>query len=685
MKEGHLDEEGYFPSENACSATMAAYNPGLSSISETTPPQAEMGRLEMVMPRVAVLVVIGILYVGLSNGAEPETPLDTAKRLAANKKREDRAQALQLLKTLGKPGTAPGDEALARYGDLCLRFYSEGEKAGLEEAKKAFASLKDSAHSRWGLKSRIGLARVAAAEGQREEAIKALDAFLSSQGKDDAFVEAAYWLGVIRAEKKDDLKELQLALKALDYSLKLFSQHKGYYEGDLTEDAIRAKISWVHEHIREIKAGPLKLAFEKAERLKATGKYEEAIKLYEWIIKEDPEHILADCSGLRIGQCLFGLKKNSEALKHLAEFIKTKPLGAYRGHAHLELGDYWLEQEFRAACAEAEFGAILHPAKYSVPDPGKTPDFWKGAIDPKVFQAQPATSISDEDPLAAEAMQSVDPARRKALIAAEIPRDTHDTWGEVIPDAHIRLGIVTYMRADFKTADQHFSTSYQMRPDEKFGRGIPSGMLLLAEKCRKRELPVPAYCLCSGGDRARVCLFLAGAYLEGWGTDKAMRLFERIGTGDLQKEANPEQVAYAICQMGECHWNNGDGDKARDMWRKFTAKPYDQTRAAPSALLKLGCTTFTKTQNPDDLKLLVAVYTKYPSSEEAPRALFQHACVIWMREPRQAETLLRLLQNRYPNNIHGGQIPSVIEACQERAQFLDDWRAGKIPREKTTN
>jgi hypothetical protein len=59
---------------------------------------------------------------------KPETPLETAKRLAASKEQKDRAQALQWLKTLAKPGAAPGDEALARYGDLCLRFHAEGNK-----------------------------------------------------------------------------------------------------------------------------------------------------------------------------------------------------------------------------------------------------------------------------------------------------------------------------------------------------------------------------------------------------------------------------------------------------------------------------------------------------------------------------------------------------------------------------
>ncbi len=609
------------------------------------------------------------------SAAEPEAPLQAAKRLAASKEKKDRTQALQALKVLAQPGTAPGDEALARYGELCLRFYAEGEKAGLDEARRAFTELKEKSHSRWGLKARVGLARVDAADGKREEAIKALDWFLANQGRDDAFIEGAYHLGGILAGAKDNLADLLSARRALEYCLKLWKEHKSYYAGDLTEEEIKGRLAWVNGRIGDIKAGPLKLAFEKAEKLRQAGKFKEAIPAYEAVLKEDPEHILSECSRLRIGQCLFGLGMNPEALKHLAEFIKTKPLGAYRGHAHLELGDYWLEQEFRAACAEVEYAAILHPEKYAAPDPARTPDFWKGAIAPRIFQVRPETTVAARDPLAAEAAQAADPVRRKALICEELPREAHDSWAEVIPDAHIRLGIVTYMRADFKAADGHFSTSFQMRPDERFGRGVPAGTLLLAEKCRRRELPVPAYILCSGGDRVRVCAFLAGAYLEAWGADRALRLFERIATGDLQKEAHPEQRAYAVCQLGECSWTKGDGDKAREMWRKFQEKPLDQTMAAPRALLKLGCTSFTKTQDPKDLKVLETVYAKYPNSPEAPLALFQYASALGESQPQQAAALLELLRSRYPNSVHKDQIAGVIASCREREEFLRKWRA----------
>ena len=138
---------------------------------------------------------------GMSVAAEPaktETQLETAKRLADSKDQKERAQALQLLKALGQPGKPEGDEALARYGDLGLRFYAEGDKTSLAESKRAYAELKEKSHSRWGLHGAVGLLRVSAAEGQSDDAIKGLDVYMATHSQDDSTVDAGYHLGGIR-------------------------------------------------------------------------------------------------------------------------------------------------------------------------------------------------------------------------------------------------------------------------------------------------------------------------------------------------------------------------------------------------------------------------------------------------------------------------------------------------------
>ena len=122
--------------------------------------------------------------------AAAETPLEIARRLAASEKRDERVQALQQLKALGRPGTAGGDEALFCYAELCLCFHAEGERNALTEAKRAFAELKEKSGSRWGLRGEIGLHRLAAVDGRRDEAIKGLDRFLAQQTKCERAVEA---------------------------------------------------------------------------------------------------------------------------------------------------------------------------------------------------------------------------------------------------------------------------------------------------------------------------------------------------------------------------------------------------------------------------------------------------------------------------------------------------------------
>jgi hypothetical protein len=98
---------------------------------------------------VAILLSGAVSLAGTSASAPaaPETPFDTAKRLAASKEPKDRVQALGMLRTLGQPGRPEGDEALARYADLCMRFLAEGEKNALPEAKRAFGELKEKSHS----------------------------------------------------------------------------------------------------------------------------------------------------------------------------------------------------------------------------------------------------------------------------------------------------------------------------------------------------------------------------------------------------------------------------------------------------------------------------------------------------------------------------------------------------------
>lgn len=560
---------------------------------------------------------------GESLKAEPpkqETPLETAKRLSGSKEQKDRVQALQSLKLLGQPGKPEGDEALARYGDLCLRFHAEGEKGTLTEAKRAFTDLKEKSHSRWGLKAKVGLLRIDAAEGRREEAMKGLDWFLTTQGKDDAFIEAAYYLGCLYADAQDDLKQLELAKKPLNYALRLLADQKNYYLGDITADQIRGKLNWINNRIREIRTGPLKLAFEKAEGLKAAGKFDEAIKLYEWIIKEEPKHELAELSGLRICECTLLKKDLQGAIAKAKAFVAENPLGPWRGHAHLLIGDIYLERLFDIGNSEPEFRCILDPER-----------------------AQP---------------KWVEQERQKMLSTKKSDTDTTppvtfagQTWTKVMADAHERVGIVEYVRKNFDKAGDHFQKSFDLRPDKSYGEGVPTGMALVAEKCHNKEPVVPEFLLGAPNERAALVLVMASIYYEGWKYPEAKALYLRVAENDLSKETSIHQRAFATLRMGACASLDGNkSDEAIAWYAKFDSKEFNQSVFAAEALNQWACLLTRLCKTDDAAKVYEKAFTLYPSHPRASTALFNRAFIAYCTENSDvALGFYNLYLQRYPN------------------------------------
>ncbi|MGH7145583.1 MAG: hypothetical protein ACREJ2_15845, partial [Planctomycetota bacterium] len=101
-------------------------------------------------------------------------------------------------------------------------------------------------------------------------------------------------------------------------------------------------------------------------------------------------------------------------------------------------------------------------------------------------------STDGTDPLAAEARAAADTASQEALKTSELPAGVDPSWKEALADAHTRLGILAYMRNNLKEADAQFTKSYAEAPDESWGAGAPTGVLLLSEKCREHSSPVPA-------------------------------------------------------------------------------------------------------------------------------------------------------------------------------------------------
>ena len=247
---------------------------------------------------------------------KPETPLEKARRLAASKEKKDSVQAFRWFKALGKPGTARGDEALFRYAELCLRFHAEGERGTLAEARRAFTDLKEKAGSRWGLRGKVGLLRILAIEGKRDEAIKGFDQFLAQQTKCERAVEAAYYLGCIFAEKSDDVGELRKAQKALVYSLALHKAVSKYNLPIVETRTIRAKLAEAKRMIEIKKYGKGWVLYRDAEAKRRSRKaYLEAYLAYDGIKKEFPKTVWSEAAMCYSIKCLLALAEPENAKK----------------------------------------------------------------------------------------------------------------------------------------------------------------------------------------------------------------------------------------------------------------------------------------------------------------------------------------------------------------------------------
>ncbi len=319
----------------------------------------------------ALLAIAGVTAFA-GTPARTETPLEKAKRLAASEEKKDRVQAFRWFKALGKPGTARGDEALFRYAELCLRFHAEGEKGTLAEARRAYGELKTKSRSKWGIRGKIGLCRCAALEGRRLEAMLELDQFLLKQGREDVFVDAAYYLGCMSAQDKENLKGLKRARVAFNYALKLRRARGKYYVGLVTERDIRRGLRSLKYDIDRLTLGEDFLLYRTAESLRRSGRgFKKALELYRVVIKKHPDNIYAEASRLYAPLCLVGLKKLDGAQRELWAFYQKDKNGLYRGEALLELGRIELEHKVRPFEARRYFellNAWFKSARKETPD-----------------------------------------------------------------------------------------------------------------------------------------------------------------------------------------------------------------------------------------------------------------------------------------------------------------------------
>ncbi len=551
--------------------------------------------------------------------AKPETPFEKARRLAASKEKKDRVQALRWLRALGKPGANQGEEAQARYGDLSLRFHKEGARGMLAEAKRTFTQLEKKGRTRWGLRGKLGLYRIQAIKGKREEAIKAIDRYMATHGKDDSNAEAGYYLGCLAATYKDDLKKMRLAAKALDYALKLVRSRGKYYTGLVSGKQIGDKLNWVRRRIREIETGEPKLTFQKAESARRTKRYKQAIGLYTKVWKKYPEHVLSHPAGYYVGLCHFLAKDQKAAEKLWREFIKQDSIDPWRAQARLSMGDMILEHQFLYTKARGVFDALL----------------------------------------------------------ADLPKASHPTWKEAAASIYERVGLCEYVKGRFKQASAMFGKASEARPKnpQRAAAGWPDAGQWLVQACNRNDFPSPRAMLGQGGKRARLAVFLADAYYLAERFKKASGIFYRVHA-ESKLGGTLEQRAYARRRQGLCYYQLFEWGKALHIFADFEST-YSKTNEARMGLIHKGVVLCGQGNDKALFPVLRKVIKRWPASQEAAKCQMVIVSRL-IKTQRYQEAFVeanRFLQ-RYPNHVDAGWV-RIDQMAKIRRGLLTKARGAK--------
>jgi tetratricopeptide (TPR) repeat protein len=539
-----------------------------------------------------------------------------------------------MLKLLAEPGTRRGDQATYWYAEQCLRFHREGERRALAEAKRAFADLQKNGGSRWGLRGRIGLWRVMAAAGKSEAAVKGLDRFLGQNTKCERAAEAAYFLGRIQAGARDDLVALRRAQRSLAYAARLHESVGRYRTPVVSMGTIEALLRRVKRRIWALEAGKLKVLFDRAEKLRRAKRFDAAIGVYRQIREEFPGHDLTELSGVRVAQCLFGKKQPKKAVAEGREFVALDPLGAYRGHAHLLIGDIHLEHFFDVAACEPEFRCIL--------DPRKRPKW-------------------------------VDPLRRKLVTYRKLDpkktppaKEVHKTWKGVLYAAHERAGILEYVRRRFDLATKHFAASARLKPVKGLEKETGIGMAEVADLCRKRKMPLDEVLLGQGDDRTRLVLFLGAVYMKGWRDNRAMKLFARVYGNEFGR-ATLDQRAYARARMGEGYNHLEQREQALKVYAGFESPPLSRSIYAADALLQKAALLSRRGERKKAIRCAEVCFTKYPNTVWADWAMYQRAFFAYCSDDkREARKWLRAAVGRYPRSLYRSSAETLLKRLERK-------------------
>lgn len=544
--------------------------------------------------------------------AVPRVVEAAAKLIDAGKRREAATPLVTLRNALGEPRDVRVEALLA--------------KIALAENRpdEAFKLVAPWANDRTKYDPALADCYLVAADAQlalgKSDAALIVFDWVASSARGEALILAAEGCGKCRIAMQD-FKE---AIRNFEFALKILKTVKDDYG---TYDKLGARLKGELVKARQMadNKGEPQATFDRAGKLRTEGKFREALELYEGIIKEYPEHPLTHPAGYLAAECLAGQKKYEEALKRAGAFIEESLEGPWRGQAHLLIGDLLLEHFFDAQSAQWHYGAILYPALLKKDGAGAARAAKRQPFDPPDRLADPRPDPS---------------------------------WAEVLPDGCERFGLTFYMQSRFDLAEKYLAEELRLRPTRKMvGYTILNNTQRLLEMCRNKKSPVYFNKLVMTGDaRVQTLLFLASAYLEAGEVAKAGELLENLDRPPLSLAASATQKAYAQMERAEALRLSFRFPEAIKALEKFEGE-YQAAPMAPMALMDKASTHLTVDDKLAAVKTYQRIYSLYPTSTEAPRAMYFEGYIYYFTEQwEKSLTAFRLLRSRYPKSWEAGRV-----------------------------
>jgi len=505
-----------------------------------------------------------------------------------------------------------------------------------------------------------------AADARIREAVKALDyAKEKTQGHQHARVLAAY------ADMHGISEAWAVAVEQYKVAL---SYGDTYYTRKKTKESVEEVLGPVVPGTEEWKTHrlPIEASLRHAQRqygIQTYGegfvdyrdartahldqKYPDAIVQYNTLAEKHTGTVYAEAAQFYRAQCQAAAGDPQEAITALEAFIKSAPLGLYRGEALYETGRLQLEQG-DVDKAERAFNQTLE---------------WitkvrTQAMDLKLYAIPQKAQKIAAPPAAAQTM-SADYDLKPVTITPSMVINRHTApWylTSLEWDSRYYLGFIAFYRGKHDEALAQFNKAFEMNPDmqKQFHGTLGNFHRRLQIACRVQFLLARPEELKAFRSEEKLRFMLADFYAlwEKW--EPAERLYREF-LNDPQ-DSNPAK-ACTLRALGEAAQHQGRWEDAKKYFQKIVEE-YGQTVSAQRAMLKLGLESRIPLEQ--RAERLEKAYEMNPNSEDGEVALFQLGFMYYAeKKPKESLKALTHFVRRYPKSRFMAHANRYIERQQQ--------------------